>query len=47
MKMIEAMKVNKELIMKGFWAGMGFWTASEIVYSVAAFIRILMGIEVI
>lgn len=46
MKIIEAMKVNKELMMKGFWAGIGFWIASEIIYNIVAFIKVVMGMEV-
>jgi hypothetical protein len=37
--MIESMKENKELIMTGFWAGIGFWTASRIVREVYMFIK--------
>jgi hypothetical protein len=46
MKMIEAIKVNKELMMKGFWAGIGFWTASEIIYNSVTFVKVVMGMEV-
>ena len=44
--MIEVIKVKKELVMKGFWAGIGFWIASEIIYNSVAFIKIVMGIEI-
>lgn len=44
--MIEVIKVNKELMMKGFWAGIGFWTASEIIYNSVAFLKLVMGLEV-
>lgn len=44
--MIESIKVNKELMVEYFWAGIGFWTASEIIYNIVAFVKIVMGIEI-
>jgi hypothetical protein len=39
MKIIESMKENKEMIMTGFWAGIGFWAASRIIRYIDMFIR--------
>lgn len=39
MNIKEQIKENKEVIMTGFWAGIGFWTASKVVLEVYRFIK--------